>query len=57
MSKLLVGLWRGEEGQDLVEYGLLAALLAVALVGAILLVKDQLNTVFSSIVSSLSAAS
>lgn len=35
-----------EEGQDLLEYGLLAALIAVVAVAAITLVGQQLDVVF-----------
>jgi len=35
-----------EEGQDLLEYGLLAALIAAVAVGAVGLLGDHLNRVF-----------
>ena len=35
-----------EEGQDLLEYGLLAALLAVVAIGAVTVVGNTINTVF-----------
>ena len=39
--------WLGlEEGQDLLEYGLLAALIAVAAVGIVGVLGDHLNKVF-----------
>jgi Flp pilus assembly pilin Flp len=41
----------GEEGQDLIEYGLLAFLIAAALVVVLSLVAPPLLTVFSDIVS------
>ena len=37
---------RGDEGQDLLEYGLLAALIAVAAYGAVGVLGDHLNRVF-----------
>jgi pilus assembly protein Flp/PilA len=37
---------RSEEGQDLLEYGLLAALLAVVAIGAVTVVGNTINTVF-----------
>jgi pilus assembly protein Flp/PilA len=37
---------RSEEGQDLVEYGLLAALIAVVAIGAVTSVGNIINTVF-----------
>lgn len=43
-----------EEGQDLVEYALIIALISVILVGALSAVETQLSTVFSKIASDLS---
>jgi Flp pilus assembly pilin Flp len=40
------GIWRSEEGQDLLEYGLLMALIAVMAIGAVASVGDTINTVF-----------
>jgi Flp pilus assembly pilin Flp len=37
---------RSEDGQDLLEYGLLAALLAVVAIGAVTVVGNTINTVF-----------
>jgi pilus assembly protein Flp/PilA len=48
------GLKNGEEGQDLVEYALLIALIAVACAFAIGKVASAINTVFSNISTSLS---
>jgi Flp pilus assembly pilin Flp len=44
--RLLQRWLRRDEGQDLLEYGLLAALIAVAAFGAVGLLGDQLNRVF-----------
>jgi len=55
-SNLLVklqGLKNGEEGQDLVEYALLVALIALACVTATSNVASAINTVFANISSSL----
>lgn len=37
---------RAEEGQDLLEYGLLAALIAILALGAVSAAGNALNTVF-----------
>jgi Flp pilus assembly pilin Flp len=37
---------RSEEGQDLLEYGILAALIAVIALGAVSIVGNTINTVF-----------
>ena len=40
------GIWRSDEGQDLLEYGLLMALIAVFAIGAVASLGDTINTVF-----------
>jgi Flp pilus assembly pilin Flp len=50
----IVHLFTSEEGQDLIEYGLLAALLSVALLALLSLVARQVSTVFSRIASTIS---
>jgi Flp pilus assembly pilin Flp len=40
------GIWRSDEGQDLLEYGLLMALIAVIAIGAVASLGDTINTVF-----------
>ena len=47
------GLKNGEEGQDLVEYALLVALIALVCVTGISNVATAINTVFSNISGSL----
>ena len=47
--KRLVAIVRGlaavDEGQDLLEYGMLAALIAIFCVGAVTMLGNQINTV------------
>ena len=45
------------EGQDLIEYALLASVIALGVTGAMLFLKQQLNSEFSSIGSSITAGS
>lgn len=45
----------GEEGQGLVEYGLIIALVAIALILALSLLGTQLQSTFSQITSGLSS--
>jgi pilus assembly protein Flp/PilA len=47
------GLKNGEEGQDLVEYALLVALIALVCITGVNNVATAVNTVFSNISSSL----
>jgi pilus assembly protein Flp/PilA len=48
------GLQNGEEGQDLVEYALLVALIALACTASVGKLASAINTVFSNISASLS---
>lgn len=45
--------WRDDSGATAIEYGLLAALIAVVIVGAIRLIGTRLQTKFSAVVSAL----
>ncbi|OGA98845.1 MAG: pilus assembly protein [Burkholderiales bacterium RIFCSPHIGHO2_12_FULL_61_11] len=47
---------RDEEGVTAIEYGLIAALIAVVIIGAVTLVGDGLNTVFNTIQTELNGA-
>jgi pilus assembly protein Flp/PilA len=42
---------RSEEGQDLLEYGLLAALIAIIALGAVTTVGNTIQTVFWSAIA------
>ena len=55
MSKFLK-LIKNEDGATAIEYGLIAALIAVAAITALTTVGTQLNTTFSSVGSSLTSA-
>jgi pilus assembly protein Flp/PilA len=55
MSKFLK-LIKNEEGATAIEYGLIAALIAVALIGTVTTVGTSLNTTFSKVGSSLTSA-
>ena len=47
---------RDEEGQDLLEYALLVALIALVAFGAVKLAGTSVNTIFSNIAAQLGAA-
>ncbi len=47
---------RNDEGQDLIEYALLVALIAVICVGAVTFAGEQVLAIFESIGASLAAA-
>jgi pilus assembly protein Flp/PilA len=47
---------REEDGVTAIEYGLLAALISVVIVGAVVIIGNQLNTTFTTIGTRLSTA-
>ena len=47
---------RNEEGQDLLEYALLVALIALVAVGAVTLAGTNVNKIFGSVATQLSTA-
>ncbi len=57
MKNLLTRLWKEEEGQDLVEYGLLLVLIALAAIGTMGHLASTIANVFSNAATNLGAAS
>ena len=45
-----------EDGQDLLEYALLVALIALIAIGAVQLAGESMNEIFTAIAGSLAAA-
>ncbi len=45
-----------ESGATAIEYGLIAALISVAIIGAVTTVGDSLNTIFGEVSNSLDTA-
>jgi pilus assembly protein Flp/PilA len=56
-EKLVVRLWKEEQGQDLTEYGLLLVLVAMAAVASMQTLASAVSTVFGSASTSLTATS
>ena len=56
MSKFVTRFLKDESGATAIEYGLIAALIAVVLVGALTALGGQLNTTFKEIETALSGA-
>jgi pilus assembly protein Flp/PilA len=54
MKALLVRFLREDDGQDLVEYALLAAGISLATIGAITAIADALDTQYSNIATQIS---
>jgi pilus assembly protein Flp/PilA len=44
---------RGEEGQGLVEYALIIAVIAIAVIVAMVFLRDQISNIFSNIGNNL----
>jgi pilus assembly protein Flp/PilA len=53
MKNLLKRLWQEEEGQDLVEYGLLLVLIALAAIGSMGALANSINGVFAKATANL----
>ncbi len=53
----VLGLRQSEDGQDLLEYGLLAALIALVALGAVATVGNTISTVFWDVISGAFQAS
>jgi pilus assembly protein Flp/PilA len=53
MFATLMKLWKNEDGATAIEYGLIAALIAVAAISAFQLVGTNLTSTFNNIASKL----
>jgi pilus assembly protein Flp/PilA len=56
MKKLLVGLFKSEEGQGMAEYGLIIALVAIALIGGLGILATSLDGIFTTTGDTLDGA-
>ena len=56
MKKLLMQLVRDEQGQDLIEYGLLVGIITVGAITAIVAIGPKVQDYFEDLNSSLPAA-
>lgn len=57
MKSLMKRLWQEEEGQDLVEYGLLLVLIALVAIASITSIGSSVKNIFSNAAANLSSAS
>jgi Flp pilus assembly pilin Flp len=55
MTTVILRFVRETEGQDLIEYALLAATISLGVTAAMMLVREQLNSKFSSIGNSITS--
>lgn len=56
MTDFITTLWQDESGQDLAEYGLLIALIALVVVGAVTLLGDNITAAFNLIADQINPA-
>ena len=56
MKNLVTRFVREEEGQDLIEYSLLAALISIACIAILREVATEINRVFSKVETALAGA-
>ncbi|MCH8236561.1 MAG: Flp family type IVb pilin [Proteobacteria bacterium] len=52
-NRFMKGLWKHEEGATAIEYGLIAALLAVVIIAAVAIVGSDLSNLFNQISNQL----
>ena len=55
INPALQAFWNGEEGQDMVEYSLLLAFIALAAVGLLSGIKTQISGLWTTINSTLAS--
>jgi pilus assembly protein Flp/PilA len=56
MTQIVIRLLRDEDGATAIEYGLIAALISVVIIGAVTLVGTNLSSVFNNIATALQSA-
>jgi len=56
MIRTFIRFIKDEDGATAIEYGLIAALVSVAAIGALTAMGNSLNTLFNSVSSALSGA-
>ena len=56
MLKTLINLWRDTRGATAIEYGLIAALIAVAAIAAMQGLGNRLKTTFSNVSTNMKAS-
>jgi pilus assembly protein Flp/PilA len=56
MKNKLMGLIKEEQGQGMTEYGLVLGLIAVAAVGALVLLRDEVVAMYNNAVAAVTGA-
>jgi Flp pilus assembly pilin Flp len=57
MKKFLIDFWKDEQGQDLVEYALIVAAIALGMIASVRGVVTALNSLYESITAGLALTS
>ncbi|WP_460447851.1 Flp family type IVb pilin [Alsobacter sp. SYSU BS001988] len=57
MINMMISFFRDEEGATAIEYGLIAALIAIGLIGAVGSLKSNLSNTFDNVGANLGNAS
>jgi len=53
LAQIVGSFWRDEDGQDLLEYALLVALIALVAVGAVQLAGGKVKDIFTAITNAI----
>jgi pilus assembly protein Flp/PilA len=56
MRNFLLRLWKEEEGQDLIEYGLLLVFIALVAVASLTSIRTAIQTIFNNAATNLTSA-
>lgn len=56
LRKAFLAFMRDEEGQDIIEYGLLAAFIAIVVAAILVLMSPQLQAIYNAILAALTSA-
>lgn len=56
MFDVLKSLWKDDSGSTAVEYGLIAALVSVTVIGALIVMGTSLTTLFGAVSTGLSSS-
>ena len=56
MFKKMIGFLKDEDGATAIEYGLIAALVSVAAIGALTVMGENLEAMFTTVSTALSSA-
>lgn len=56
MKSQIIRFMKDEEGATAIEYGLIAGLVSIAIIGGLVLISPQLNRIFRAVATALTGA-